>query len=240
MVSVDNVYQKVLVLCNKEQRGYITPQEFNRLADRAQLEIFESYFHDMKTAVHKIQNQTEESDEVEMLLEKLSVHRVVNDPITISTSINPGVVDTSTFANTPYRLSSLRMGNQVIEEVTRTELAQLTAHTLTAPTTNRRVFYRTGENAFTVHPAPSDSELASNAAYADYIVAPTSPQWAYVVVHRQPLYNSNLSVDFDLHPSEEEKLVTKILEIAGIVINKPGLAQIGSQMIARDIQSENN
>tara|TARA_Y100001938_G_scaffold141868_1_gene212264 strand:- start:10603 stop:11325 length:723 start_codon:yes stop_codon:yes gene_type:complete len=240
MVNINSVYQKVLVLCNKEQRGYITPQEFNHLADRAQLEIFESYFHDMKTAVHKVQNQTEESDEVEMLLEKLSVHRVVNDPITISTSINPGVVDISTFASTPYRLSNLRMGNQVIEEVTRPELAQLTAHPLTAPTTNRRVFYRTGENAFTVYPAPSDSELATNAAYADYIVAPTTPSWGYVVVNDNALYNGNTSVNFDLHPSEEEKLVTRILELAGIVINKPGLAQIGSQMLQRDIQTENN
>ena len=27
-VSVDTVYQRVLALANKEQRGYITPQEF--------------------------------------------------------------------------------------------------------------------------------------------------------------------------------------------------------------------
>ena len=41
MVRVDNVYQKVLALANKEQRGYITPQEFNLFADLAQMEIFE-------------------------------------------------------------------------------------------------------------------------------------------------------------------------------------------------------
>ena len=39
MVNIDNVYQKVLVLANKEQRGYITPQEFNLFANQAQLEI---------------------------------------------------------------------------------------------------------------------------------------------------------------------------------------------------------
>ena len=27
-ISVDTVYQRVLALANKEQRGYITPQEF--------------------------------------------------------------------------------------------------------------------------------------------------------------------------------------------------------------------
>ena len=46
-ISIDRVYQKVLVLANKEQRGYITPQEFNLLADHAQMEIFEQYFYDL-------------------------------------------------------------------------------------------------------------------------------------------------------------------------------------------------
>ena len=145
MVNINNVYQKVLVLSNKEQRGYITPLEFNRLADRAQLEIFESYFHDMKTALHKVPNQSEESDEVEMLLEKISVHRVIGDAITVNTST--GVVDTASFASTPYRLSNIRFGNQVAQEVTQEELSDMMAHPLTRPSANRRVYVRTGENA---------------------------------------------------------------------------------------------
>ena len=47
MVNVDTVYQRVLALANKEQRGYITPQEFNLFADQAQMEIFEQYFYDI-------------------------------------------------------------------------------------------------------------------------------------------------------------------------------------------------
>jgi len=238
MVNINNVYQKVLVLSNKEQRGYITPLEFNRLADRAQLEIFESYFHDMKTALHKVPNQSEESDEVEMLLEKISVHRVIGDAITVNTST--GVVDTATFASTPYRLSNIRFGNQVAQEVTQEELSDMMAHPLTRPSANRRVYVRTGENAFTVSPVPTTDELSANAAVADYIVSPATPSWGYVVVNNSPLYNANTSTNFDLHPSEEEKLVTRILELAGIVINKPGLAQVGSQMLQRDIQTENN
>ena len=53
MVPVDRVYQKVLALLNKEQRGYLTPQEFNLLADKAQKEIYNSYFHDYKTGFFK-------------------------------------------------------------------------------------------------------------------------------------------------------------------------------------------
>ena len=50
MININTVYQKVLVLANKEQRGYITPQEFNLLADKAQMEIINNYFHELKTA----------------------------------------------------------------------------------------------------------------------------------------------------------------------------------------------
>ena len=46
-ISIDTVYQKVLALANKEQRGYITPQEFNLIADQAQQDIFEQYFYDL-------------------------------------------------------------------------------------------------------------------------------------------------------------------------------------------------
>jgi len=236
MVEINNVYQKVLTLSNKEQRGYITPQEFNHLADRAQLEIFEAYFHDIKTALHKLQNQSEESDEVETLYEKLSLHRVIGDALTVDN--NSGVVSAASFANTPYRLTSIRLGDQLVEEVTRAEFALLLAHPLTAPSVSRRIYFRTGENTFTIYPVPTATE--DNTLVADYIVAPATPAWGYVVVNNRALYNANTSVNFDLHPSEEEKLTTRVLEMAGIVINKPGLAQTASSMMQREVISENN
>ena len=46
-VSIDTVYQRVLAILNKENRGYVTPQEFNLFANQAQLEVFEQYFFDL-------------------------------------------------------------------------------------------------------------------------------------------------------------------------------------------------
>jgi len=45
-VNINTVYTTVLYILNKEQRGYITPAEFNSLATQVQEEIFESYFPD--------------------------------------------------------------------------------------------------------------------------------------------------------------------------------------------------
>jgi hypothetical protein len=52
------------------------------------------------------------------------------------------------------------------------------------------------------------------------------------------LYNASKSKDFELHSAEETKLVIKILELAGIVINKPGLVSIAAQKEASKLQQE--
>ena len=71
MISIDTVYQRVLTLANKEQRGYITPQEFNLLANQAQMEIFEQYFHDIKKFNALPGNAQEFSDSLSVLYEKI-------------------------------------------------------------------------------------------------------------------------------------------------------------------------
>ena len=65
-VSVDTVYQRVLALANKEQRGYITPQEYNLLANQAQMDIFESYFYSKNQRERTEADRTNEIDETDM------------------------------------------------------------------------------------------------------------------------------------------------------------------------------
>lgn len=45
-INVNTVYTTVLSILNKEQRGYLTPFEFNKLATQVQLETFEKFFDD--------------------------------------------------------------------------------------------------------------------------------------------------------------------------------------------------
>ena len=83
MVSVDTVYQRVLAITNKEQRGYITPQEFNLLANQAQSEIFEDYFAQMSALLintEAIRNESEYYDAVKSLDEKVNFSIVSPSP----------------------------------------------------------------------------------------------------------------------------------------------------------------
>ncbi len=62
-VSVNTVYQTVLYILNKEQRGYVTPAEFNSIADLVQKEIFQSYFPDGNQVNRQNQNNTNNDTE---------------------------------------------------------------------------------------------------------------------------------------------------------------------------------
>lgn len=84
-VNIDTVYQSVLALANKEQRGYITPLEFNLLASKAQREIFEQYFYDINKFNRMPGNSTEFSDMLYILEEKIAPFRV-NDVSLTNTS----------------------------------------------------------------------------------------------------------------------------------------------------------
>jgi len=68
---------------------------------------------------------------------------------------------------------------------------------------------------------------------------PVPVVWAYVVVNGKALYNSYAATDFELHRSEEDTLVYKILELAGIVMNKPGLTGSITAINQADQQIQN-
>jgi len=354
VANIDTVYQRVLALANKEQRGYITPQEFNLLAGKAQNDIFEMYFHDYKTALLSPGNQSKSADDIDMLREKIAMHRVVGGNIvdgvlssdphwleSVYTPINAGVrsitLTIDTLWSEPHNSNSIKLlaifsgtGNEslgegfydiylnhngsdvggeyltpsaslhidvsgsthdvankitkaindndpyhtatvsgnvititynrtgytwslneslaqntgsdpstlmtlgtvvtttvvgvpfIYEQVNKDDWIYIQSNKKLSPTTNSRgVFYRTGATGISILPDPGDNTVSF-----DHIKRPVDPKWGYVVVGDKALYNSNTSTGFELHASEESTLTNKILELAGIVINKPGLSDV--------------
>ena len=53
---IERIYRTVLEILNKEQRGYVTAEEFNDYAQQAQREIFEGYFYELGRAVSSIRS----------------------------------------------------------------------------------------------------------------------------------------------------------------------------------------
>jgi len=234
-VSVDTVYQRVLALANKEQRGYITPQEFNLFANQAQMEILEQYFYDINQWGKQHGNDTEYSDGLSIIQEKLSELevRIVN---TI-TGIVGGIYNYRTAINDLYKLGSVHTTHPTnsqkieIEQVNNNEWYHMQSAPLTRPTLARPV-YVNRQDGLNIYPDTIEDIDIS------YIRQPTVVQWAYVVVNDKALYNDNISVDFDLHASEESELVYRILAYAGVTIKKVELTQVAAQALSSQIQQE--
>ncbi len=72
-VNVNTVYKTVLLILNKEQRGYLTPDEFNKTATQVQLDIFNSYFETENQQLRIPDNNSEYSDRVKNVQEKIAI-----------------------------------------------------------------------------------------------------------------------------------------------------------------------
>ena len=78
-INVNTVYQTVLLILNKEQRGYMTPVEFNKIGTQVQLEIFERYFEDLNQQIRIPQTDTDYADRVSNLDEKISIFKTIGN-----------------------------------------------------------------------------------------------------------------------------------------------------------------
>ena len=216
MVSIDTVYQKVLTFANKEQRGYITPQEFNMFADQAQKEIFEQYFYDLNQFSRVPENLNEYSNTVDNINEKIAVFETTGIGTTLASDL--------------YRLGTVIHNGREVEEVQPNELLYMNSSAILKPKNIRRVYVRKG-NTIEITPASSSVEYT-------YIKLPEKPAWGYVVVLGKAMYDSTYTVDFELHPAEETELVYKILKYAGLSMKRDDIAQGGQGLESLLTQQE--
>ena len=102
-INVNTVYQTVLLILNKEQRGYMTPLEFNKTGAQAQLEIFENYFDSLNQQIRIPQTDTDYADRVSSLDEKISIFKEFGN---------------ATFSNNSFNLPSQFSGSGITNTTT--------------------------------------------------------------------------------------------------------------------------
>ena len=230
-ININSVYQKVLTLANKEQRGYITPQEFNLLSNKAQLEIFESYFYKINTAELKPKNQMVYADNIEMLEEKLH-------PFHIDTTVQTSTASL-TLPTDIYKIIGITRAGNKVTQMNKSQAAYTENHPLTKATTSRSIFVREDSGIVTIYPAPA---LMSEDFEVSYYKKPADPKWTYVVLNGKALYNANANdlQNFELYPSEEENLVSRLLIYFGITMKQPDLQSAGAGSIQLNNQEQNS
>jgi hypothetical protein len=242
-VNINTVYTRVQSIANKEQRGYITPLEFNRFANQAQLEIFEQYFYDLDQYLRRPGNDTRHADAVTTLQEKIALFEVFDTDL--------GSYVTGAGYSLPAALHKLSTVEYYVsateahecEAVTKKDFRLLLKSNILLPTNTNPIYTRTG-NRINVYKGkattPFYEELTTaSKVRVDYIKQPATVSWGYVLdPSNDALYNSGSSTNFELHGSEEPNLVIKILELAGVAMKAADVYQIGDKENIEDIQQQ--
>tara|TARA_R100001463_G_scaffold12425_1_gene33896 strand:- start:19638 stop:20642 length:1005 start_codon:yes stop_codon:yes gene_type:complete len=172
-INVDTVYKTVLLILNSEQRGYMTPDEFNRIGSQVQRQIFEAYFEDLNQQLRVPQSDMEYSDRVAITDEKIAEFKVESN----ATHTAGGIF---TLPSDLYRLGSLTFEDTgkfpvEIQRVGRADFYNIRKSPLTAPTKTQPI-YLYEDNKVLVYP----TDIASKVK-AQYVKKPTDIRWGYVL-----------------------------------------------------------
>ncbi len=179
MVNVDTVYKTVLYILNKEQRGYIPPDEFNKLGIQVQREIFEQYFEELNQHLRVPQTDNEYANRIKNLEEKIDVFKTN----LACTGANPFTLPTDL-----HRLGTLiyNVNSKEIQGVNRNEYFLINKSPLTAPTTTNPLYILEGTGApsaapstATVFPNTGTNAITTGQVDAYYVKAPADPRWGY-------------------------------------------------------------
>ena len=207
---IERIYRTVLEILNKEQRGYVTAEEFNDYAQQAQREIFEGYFYELGRAVIQYGQMMDEFSNIpDHIMEKLQ-------PFYLTASVTNGALPDDL-----YRLGEVFAGNYIVDRVSHKNIRYVLNSPLTAPTTTQPVYTRTG-NTLSVFP---DSITEVNIEYIQDLQ--NLPEISVVAVMGDQVIT--VEQDFELVSSEEPELVAKILAYAGVSVRAVDVASAATQ-----------
>ena len=250
-INVNTVYQTVLLLLNKEQRGYITPNEFNKIATQVQLEIFEQYFEDLNQQLRNPGLQDEYADRVDNIEEKISIFKTFGQAFYYGVDIN-GPIENPYFylpANVHRIGTIMYKDEQHLQMTNRGEYLHLNMSKLTRPSTNYPMYIQEGLASPTNPESESDilcTECIKIQVYpteitkdinVSYIRKPLDVIWAYSVGSlNQYIWDLSPgasgavtpiggSQNFEIDDTEQTEVIIRILMYSGVVIRDPEIVQ---------------
>jgi hypothetical protein len=246
-INVDTVYKTVLLVLNKEQRGYITPDEFNRTATQVQLDIFEQYFDDLNQQLRVPQSDYDYSDRQMSIDEKISPFKTSGDCAYNNGKFSLPVLDNegNTVLNSGIepiaftQVSFYRLGTPIyspasgfpteIQRLQRNDFYNIEKSPLTASV---KAFptYLYESNELTVRPIS-----ITDSVNVSFIRKPRNVVWNYALGNLgQYVYTDAGSQQIELNSAEQVEFITRVLFYSGVIIRDPQIIQVAAQEIQQN------
>ena len=237
MASVREVYNALSDLANKEQRGFVTPTEFNSFAPIAQQNIFNKLFADL-TASEALRRRNIDPARDKSVLKQIKEDLGVfskNSTITKASSVFAKPDD---FA----RLISMKTFGSVLLDVTSSvtidpiydeeKIDRILLSSLSAPSTSHPVAIV--KDSFEVFPTSINKIILRYYKQPEGLDPATGartvslPKFGFTTSNGKEAYSASTSVDFELPEHYSSDLVFEIAKLIGVNLRDPNVYNYGN------------
>ena len=222
---INDVYEVTQALLNKANRGSIKVPDFNKVVNLVTYEIYRGYFEDLNNDKNKDNRglgNTGAANIVHSQIEKIShfaesatlSHNTVDVQYNLPSDIY--IIEENTITDDA--------GN-VVEKVERSDLGYLNISEA-KPSTLYKVY--TKYNGYIkVHPLSYIGDIDIS-----YLRVPKTAKWTFMTISNVPLFNPSATdyQDLDLHVSEFNNVVVRVLGYLGLSIREAEVIQVSENI----------
>jgi hypothetical protein len=229
---IDLVRSTVLTILNKENNGYVSPAEFNMLANNVQYEIYREYFEDINKDSVRANRGLSSTGYGNLPFKERQ--RITQFSSAASVTKSNGVFSLPSDLYFIEQDGITTASNKVVEEVERSSISYLQGSSA-APTAAHPVYESMGDS---INVVPSTIENIN----LRYLRKPLKPNWTYMSLNGDPIFNvsDNSYQDFDLHPSEFSNIVNRILMYFGVNLREADIVKLAETLKDKQNLKENN
>jgi len=244
-MTIDEIYKAVQFFSNKEQRGFITPSEFNLLVKQAELELFNKRLNVLKEKSQpkksagfyseSLTPQIAEQDLAPFLkIESLNVFWSTSPNLGAYTDIKSSYIQAITILADDENALGL---NVPVEIVKPENVNQILRSSLVKPSMEYPIalLSRASQGEYRVSIFPEDVKTINVYHYID-ASALTPPKWDYVTVAGKPVYNATASRGPNFGSHVHGEIVIKILEYLGVHLREAEVVQYAQN---KEVQQDN-
>lgn len=227
---INHVRNTVLTILNKENRGFLTPAQFNSYAKYAQQLIFDDYFNEFEKYQTLDNNRRVHSGTGDIkgrLMQKIEKF--------IKTSTVSEEYGYYSQPSDLYKIQRITYSGKNVEHVTPLKKVYLDLSNIAGPSEEYPSYCMEESNIY-LYPSSLDDDIKLM-----YVRKPLDPKWTYQTIGENPIYNPSASdhQDFELFADDESRLITEILKLTGLTIREPQIVQAGTGLEQQEEQRDN-